>query len=149
MSDIRTNTPAQPQQPNYAGQKQPSLKQLFAQTFSDGKKLLTAQVNLTTTELQQSGKTIGAVSVMALIAVSLVSLGSIFLLIALAYVLVALGLPVWSGFLIVAGVLILGAAIFGGIAYKKGQKISGPSLASQEWKQTSESLAQLNERKPF
>lgn len=149
MSDVNTTYQAQQKQPNYAGQKQPSLKQLVAQTFSDGKKLLTAQVNLTTTEFQQTGKTIGAVSVMALIALSLVSLGSIFVLIALAYVLVAIGLPVWAGFLIVAGVLILGAAIFGGIAYKKSQKITGPSLASQEWKQTSESLAQLNERKPF
>jgi hypothetical protein len=149
MSDLNTSNAAQPKQPNYAGQKQPSLKQLVTQTFSDGKKLLSAQVNLTTTELQQSGKTIGAVSVMALIAVSLVSLGSIFLLIALAYALVAIGLPIWAGFLIVAGVLILGAAIFGGIAYKKGQQITGPSLASKEWKQTSVSLAQLNERKPF
>jgi uncharacterized membrane protein YqjE len=118
-------------------------------TLSDGKKLLTAQVNLTTAELQQSGKTIGAVSVLVLIAVSLISLGSIFLLIALAYVLVALGLPIWAGFLIVAGVLIVTAAVFGGVAYKKSQKITGPSLASQEWKQTSESLAQLNDRKPF
>jgi hypothetical protein len=89
------------------------------------------------------------VSVLVLIAVSLISLGSIFLLIALAYVLVALGLPIWAGFLVVAGVLIVSAAVFGGVAYKKSQKITGPSLASQEWKQTSESLAQLNDRKPF
>lgn len=149
MSHVNVSNQQNQKQPNYSGSKQPSLKQLVTQTFSDGKKLLTAQVNLTTTELQQSGKTIGVVSVMALIAVSLVSLGSIFLLVALAYVLVAIGLPVWAGFLIVAGMLILGAAIFGGIAYKKGQKITGPSLASQEWKQTSESLAQLNDRKPL
>ena len=149
MSDLKAGNQLNQKQPNYAGSKQPSLKQLVTKTLSDGKKLLTAQVNLTTAELQQSGKTIGAVSVLVLIAVSLISLGSIFLLIALAYVLVALGLPIWAGFLVVAGVLIVSAAIFGGVAYQKSQKITGPSLASQEWKQTSESLAQLNDRKPF
>ena len=149
MSDLKAGNQLNQKQPNYSGSKQPSLKQLVTKTLSDGKKLLTAQVNLTTAELQQSGKTIGAVSVLVLIAVSLISLGSIFLLIALAYVLVALGLPIWASFLIVAGVLIVTAAIFGGVAYQKSQKITGPSLASQEWKQTSESLAQLNDRKPF
>jgi hypothetical protein len=149
MSDLHTGNQVNQNQPNYTGRKQPSLKQLVAQTFSDGKKLLTAQVNLTTTELQHTGKTIGAVSVMVLIALSFLSLGSIFVLIAIAYLLVAIGLPVWAGFLIVAGVLILAAAIFGAIAYKKGKQISGPSLASKEWAQTTESLAQLNDRKPF
>lgn len=149
MSDVSTSNRASQKPPNYAGRRQPSLKQLVAQTFSDGKKLLTAQVNLTTTELQHTGKTIGAVSVMVLIALSFLSLGSLFVLISLAYVLVAIGLPVWAGFLIVAGVLLLGAAIFGAIAFTKGKKITGPSLASEEWKSTAQSLEQLNDYKPF
>lgn len=139
MSDANT--------PNYSGNKQPSLKQLVAQTISDGKRLLTAQVNLTTTELKQSGKTIGTISVLALVALTLLALGGIFLLITLAYVLVAVGLPIWAGFLIVAALLVIVAAILGAVAYSKSQKITGPSIASAEWKQTSESLAQLNERK--
>lgn len=141
MSDLNT--------PNYSGSKPPSIKALLSQTIADGKRLLTAQVNLTTTELQQTSKTIGAISVLALVALSLLSLGGIFLLITLAYVLVAVGLPVWAGFLIVAAVLILVAAILGAVAYKKSQHISGPTIAAEEWKQTSETLAQLNERKPF
>lgn len=135
--------------PSFTGQKQPSLKQLITKTISDGKKLLTAQVNLTTTEIQQSGKTIGAVSVLALIALSLISLGGLFILISLAYVLVAIGLPVWAGFLIVAGALILIAAILSAVAYKKSQSMTSPKLAAEEWKQTADSIAQLNERKPF
>jgi hypothetical protein len=135
--------------PSFAGQTQPSLKQLITRTISDGKKLLSAQVNLTTTEIQQTGKTIGAVSVLALITVAFLSLGGLFILISLAYVLVAIGLPVWAGFLIVAGVLIIAAAVVGAVAHKKSQKITAPTLAAEEWKQTSESLAQLNERKPF
>lgn len=128
---------------------QPSLKQLVARTISDGKRLLTAQVNLTSTELSHTGKRIGAVSVFALLAVSLFSLGGLFILIALAYALVAAGLPIWAGFLIVALVLIVIGIVFAAVARSKGQKIKGPSLASQEWKQTTETLAQLNNRKPF
>jgi hypothetical protein len=126
--------------------KQPSLKELISNTISDGKKLLTAQVNLTTTEIQQTGKTIGAISVLAIVALSLLSLGGLFLLIALAYVLVAVGLPIWAGFLIVAGVLVLIAGILGAVAYRKSQSIEGPSVAAKEWQKTSESLAQITNR---
>ncbi|MGB4324561.1 MAG: phage holin family protein [Candidatus Nanopelagicales bacterium] len=126
--------------------KQPSLKELISNTISDGKKLLTAQVNLTTTEIQQTGKTIGAISVLAIVALSLLSLGGLFLLIALAYVLVAVGLPIWAGFLIVAGVLVLIAGILGAVAYRKSQSIEGPSVATKEWQKTSESIAQITNR---
>jgi len=56
---------------------QQSLKQLVTNTINDGKRLLTAQVNLTTTELSQTGKTIGQISLLAVVAVSLVSTGGI------------------------------------------------------------------------
>ncbi len=125
---------------------QPSLKELISNTIADGKKLLTAQVNLTTTEFQQTGKTIGAISVLAIVALSLLSLGGLFLLIALAYVLVAIGLPIWAGFLIMAGVLVLIAGILGAVAYRKSQSIEGPSVATKEWQKTSESIAQITNR---
>ena len=137
------------QLPQVKAGSQPSLKQLVARTLSDGKRLLTAQVNLTTTEIAQTGKTIGTISVFALIALTLISLGALFVLIAVAYALVAAGLPVWAGFLIVAGVLILIGLIFAAVAMNKGKHIEGLSLAEKEWKQTTETLAQLNERKPF
>ena len=127
----------------------PSLKQLVAQTVADGKRLLKAQVNLTTTEIAQTGKTIGTISVFALIALTLISLGGLFILIAAAYGLVAAGLPVWAGFLIVAVVLVIGGLIFGAVARQKGQKMKTPGLAAQEWKQTADTLAQLNDRKSF
>ena len=137
------------QLPQVKTNSQPSLKQLVSRTISDGKRLLTAQVNLTTTEIAQTGKTIGTISVFALVALTLISLGALFVLIAVAYALVAAGLPVWAGFLIVSGVLILIGLIFAVIAMNKGKHIEGLSLAEKEWKQTTETLAQLNERKPF
>ena len=126
-------------------QPQQSLKQLVTHTVSDGKRLLRAQVNLTTTELSQTTKTIGKISILALIAVSLISIGAIFVLIAIAYALVALGLPTWAGFLIVAVTLLLVAGILGVLIRSKGKTVKGPTLASKEWKKTSESLASHGE----
>ncbi len=126
-------------------QSQPSLKQLITNTISDGKRLLTAQVNLTTTELSQSGKIIGKISLLAIVALSLISVGGIFVLITIAYALVALGLPVWAGFLIVAAVLFLVAGILGLLIKHKGKDVKAPTLASAEWKKTSDSLAALRE----
>jgi uncharacterized membrane protein YqjE len=124
---------------------QQSLKQLVTNTISDGKRLLTAQVNLTTTELSQTTKTIGQISLLAVIAVSFISMGGIFLLIAIAYALVALGLPVWAGFLIVAAVLFLLAGVLGIVMKSKSKAIKSPNVAREEWKKTSESLAALAE----
>jgi ABC-type multidrug transport system permease subunit len=124
---------------------QQSLKQLVTNTINDGKRLLTAQVNLTTTELSQTGKTIGQISLLAVVAVSLVSTGGIFVLIAIAYALVALGLPIWAGFLIVAAVLFLLSGILGIVIRSKGKDVKAPTLASEQWKKTSESLAALGE----
>ncbi len=126
-------------------QSQPSLKQLITNTISDGKRLLTAQVNLTTTELSQSGKIIGKISLLAIVTLSLISVGGIFVLITIAYALVALGLPVWAGFLIVAAVLFLVAGILGLLIKHKGKDVKAPTLASAEWKKTSDSLAALRE----
>lgn len=128
-------------------QKPPSLKQLISTTINDGKRLLTAQVNLTTTEVSQTGKAIGSVSVLALVALTLVGLAGIFLLITLAYVLVALGLPVWAGFLIVAGVLILIAGILALIARQKAQQVKSASLSAVEWKATAEALSRVAENR--
>lgn len=141
----QVNPQAQPINP----QAQPSLKQLVARTISDGKRLLTAQVNLTTTEIAQTGKTIGTISVFVLIALTFISLGAIFILVAIAYGIVAAGLPVWAGFLIVAVALIVIGLIFGAVARNKGQHVNGLSVAEKEWKQTADTLSQLNERKPF
>ena len=126
-------------------QPQQSLKHLVTQTISDGTRLLRAQVNLTTTELSETTKTIGKISLLGLIAVSLIGMGGIFILIAIAYALVALGLPTWAGFAIVAVTLFLVAGILGVLIKSKGKGVKGPTLAAAEWKKTSESLTSLGE----
>jgi hypothetical protein len=76
-------------------------------------------------------------------------MGGIFSLIAIAYALVALGLPVWAGFLIVAVVLFLVAAILGVVIKGKGKSIKAPTVAREEWKKTSDSLGALSNNSPI
>ena len=68
------------------------------------------------------------------------TLFGIFLLITIAYVLVELGLPVWAGFGIVTLVLLLVAAIAGGLAVMRARQIDGPKVIVEELEQTVQEL---------
>ena len=68
------------------------------------------------------------------------ALGGIFLLVTLAYVLVALGLPVWAGFGIVTLVLFIAAAILGLLGKKESAKIKGPDRTIAQIEQTASTL---------
>lgn len=121
---------------------QPSLGALLSKVVKDAKTLVNAQVALTRTEAQQSGQQIAVVSVFGLIALAAVSMAGLFGLIALAFGFVALGLPEWAGFLIVTGILILGAVIAGIVAKVRSGKITGLHVAQAEWQATSQAVSQ-------
>lgn len=121
---------------------QPSLGALVSQVVTNAKTLLNAQVALTKTEAQKAGQQIAVVSIAGLIALAAISMAGLFGLIALAYVFVALGLPTWAGFLIVTGILVLGAIIAGVIAKVQSGKITGLHVAQAEWQATSEAVSQ-------
>lgn len=120
---------------------QPSLGTLVSQVVTNAKTLLNAQVALTKTEAQQTGQQIAVVSVAGIIALGAMSVAGLFALIALAYVFVALGLPTWAGFLIVAGILLLGAIIAGAVAKVRSGKITGLHVAQAEWQETSQAIS--------
>jgi hypothetical protein len=121
---------------------QPSLGTLISKVVKDTKNLLNAQVALTRTEAQQTGQQIAVVSVFGLIALGAISIAGLFGLIALAFGFVALGLPEWAGFLIVTGILLLGAIIAGVVAKVRSGKITGLHVAQSEWQATSQALSQ-------
>jgi hypothetical protein len=121
---------------------QPSLGSLISNVVRDAKTLLTAQIALTRSEVQATGQQIAVVSVFGLIALGALSIAGLFGLVALAMGFVALGLPVWAGFLIVTGILVLIAVIAGIIAKIRSGKITGLHVAEQEWKATSEAVSQ-------
>ncbi len=121
---------------------QPSLGSLISNVVRDAKTLLNAQVALTRTEVQQAGQQVAVVSVFGLIALGAVSIAGLFGLVALAMGLAAMGLPIWAGFLIVTGILLLVAVIAAAIAKVRADKITGMHVAEKEWKATSEAVSQ-------
>ena len=84
---------------------EPSIAQLVTSATADVKTLVNDQIELTKVEIKTSAQTAGKSMGMLAGAAFVGVLCIIFLLVTLAYVLVALGLPVWAGFLIVAVLL--------------------------------------------
>lgn len=119
---------------------QPSIAQLLGRAANDAQRLVQGHVALAKTELQESASKIGATGIFGLAAVALVAQGATFLLIALAFVFVALGLPLWAGFLIVAGILFLGAVITVLLARNSARGIAAPMTAVAEIGKTREAL---------
>lgn len=119
----------------------PSIRQLLASVQSDAQKLLKAQTELATTELKGTQQDAAATGGMFAGAAFTGLMGLIFVLVAIAYGLVALGLPTWAGFLIVAVVLLLVAGILAAVGRKRSKGIKGPELAKAEWARTKQMLS--------
>ena len=117
-----------------------SIKALVAAAVADLQRLVKAQIALAKLELQQTGKAAGKTGIFLVSALSMAAMGGIFLLVTLAYVLVALGLPVWAGFGIVTLVLFIAAAILGLLGKKESAKIKGPDRTIAQIEQTASTL---------
>jgi len=117
-----------------------SIKALVAAAVTDLQRLIKAQIALAKLELQQSGRAAGKTGIFIVGALSMAAMGGIFLLVTLAYVLVALGLPVWAGFGIVTLVLFLVAAVLGLLGTKASCKIKGPDRTIAQIEQTKAAL---------
>jgi membrane protein implicated in regulation of membrane protease activity len=110
--------------------------------------LVKAQIALAKLELQQTGRAAGKTGIFLVSALSMAALGGIFLLVTLAYVLVALGLPVWAGFGIVTLLLFVVAAILGLLGKKESAKIKGPDRTIAQIEQTKATLQSAVEQAP-
>lgn len=117
-------------------QSPPSIAQLVNKTVSDAQRLARAQVALLQAEMAQTGGKIGMGSVFGIVTAGVATFAGLFLLLTLAFVLVALGLPIWAGMLIVAGLLIVVAAITGLLARKNFSEIKAPALSKSEFEKT-------------
>jgi len=131
-----TTTPTQ--DPNRV---EPSVKELVTSAAHDVSTMLSAQVELAKAEMSASAKQAG--SAFGLIAGALVLAGvaGLFLLVTIAYVLVALGLPVWAGFGIVTLVLIIIALILGLIGARHAKKVRGPEETKKQIELTKEAFS--------
>jgi hypothetical protein len=122
-------------------QSQASIGELVSSAITDGQTLVKQQIELAKTEMSESAKNAAATSGMFIGALILAFLAFIFALVAGAYGIVAAGLPEWAGFLIVAGTLLLVAAILGLIGRNLANKIGGPERAKAQMEQTKAALA--------
>lgn len=122
-------------------QNDQSIAALVTSATADMKTLVTDQIELTKVEIRSSaqtaGKSFGLLGAAAFVAV----LFLVFLLIAIAYVLVALGLPEWAGFGIVAVVLGIIAAILGLVGKKRLERVKGPQQAAAQLEATKRALS--------
>jgi Flp pilus assembly protein TadB len=125
--------------------KDSSVAALVNSAIADGQMLVKQQIELAKAELSYSAKQAASTSGMLIGAGVLAFLAFVFLLVAGAYGLVAAGLPVWAGFLIVAGLLLLVAAILGLLGRARAKKIGPPQRAIS---QAQETKALLSSRGP-
>lgn len=119
------------------------LGALVGRVAASGQRLAKAQVALLQAESKQTQQQIASVSAMAVVAAAAGAMFGVFLLVTIAYVLVALGLPVWAGFGIVTLVLLIVAIIFGFVAKRQAETIKGPQLATEEFRKTRNALSAL------
>lgn len=118
-----------------------SIRDLIQSVGADAQRLAKAQAELASTELQQTKQEAAATGGLIGAALALGGLGVVFLLVTLAYVLVALGLPTWAGFGIVTLLLLLGAGVLGAAGRSKAKGITGPTRAVAELKRTAQVLS--------
>lgn len=123
-----------------------SIGDLVKRTVESGQRLAMAQKALFEAELKRTGGQVAQTSVFAIIALGAVTLFTIFLLVTIAYVFVAIGLPTWAGFGIVALVLLVTAIVTGLVAKSKAEKITGPDLSMGELTKTTDTITSVVEQ---
>lgn len=117
-----------------------SIRSLVKSVTEDTQRLMKAQTELLSTEVKETQQEAGATAGMFIGAAVAGALGGIFLLVTIAYVLVALGLPVWAGFGIVTLVLLIVAAVLGALGRKRAKSIEGVKRAKIEFQRTKQAL---------
>lgn len=126
---------------NGTGSDDPTIRQLVASVAADTQRLAQAQAELVKTEMKATSGEVAQTGGMFIGAAAAGAMGGIFLLVTIAYVLVALGLPTWAGFGIVTLLLLIVAGILAMVGRKRAQNISGFGAAKVEWQKTKQMLS--------
>lgn len=121
-------------------EQSPSIRQLIGDVKRDASHLLKTQSELAKVEGKSTQQAVTKTGASFVIAAGAGAIGGLFLLITLAFVLVALGLPTWAGFGIVTLVLFLTAGIAGAIGAKKAKGIKGLKVTKLEIERTKAAL---------
>jgi hypothetical protein len=122
-------------------QSQPSIKDLVTKTVADAQRLAKAQAALLQTEISATGGKVGKGAGLGIATAGIAIFAILFLLLTLAFVLVAVGLPIWAGMLIVGIILIITGTITGMLAKKFIEEAKPPNLAMAEFEKTKAALS--------
>ncbi|HYN57824.1 MAG TPA: phage holin family protein [Motilibacterales bacterium] len=120
-----------------------SVSTLVNSAITDAQSLVRQQIELAKAEVTQSAKQAAGASGLLIGAAILGFLAFVFALIAGAYGFVAAGLPVWAGFLIVGGILLLIAIILGLLGKSRTKQITPPQRAISQAEKTKASLSAI------
>jgi len=112
------------------------LRQLLASVVADLQRLVKAQVELAKIEIAGSAKAAAKTGGLLTAALIMAGTGGLFLLVTIAYALVALGLPVWAGFGIVTLVLFIVAIVLVLLGRSAAKGIHGPERTIAEIEKT-------------
>ena len=109
-----------------------SLGEVITELIADIQVLVRQQIELAVAELKESGRRLLRSSILLIAGLFVLSIAGLLAIISVAYVFVALGLPVWAGFLIDAGIF----AVVGGfllfLSFRNASKIKAPTAATNE-----------------
>lgn len=122
-------------------QHQPSIKDLVTKTVADAQRLAKAQAALFQSEIAATGGKVGKGAGLGIATAGIAIFAILFLLLTLAFALVALGLPIWAGMLIVGVLLIIAGTITGLLAKKSLEEAKPPNLAIAEFEKTKAALS--------
>lgn len=93
------------------------------------------------TEMSASGQKAGIGGALGLATAMIAGFATLFLLLTIAFVIVALGLPVWAGMLIVTVLLLIAGTVTALVARKSFEAVTPPTLAMAEFEKTKAALS--------
>ncbi|HEX8496905.1 MAG TPA: phage holin family protein [Actinomycetales bacterium] len=126
--------------PTGGGTPERTLGQLVADASRDLSSIVKSEIALAKLELKVEAKE-GAVGAAMFVVAGVLAFFAVFMLLfAIVYAMVALGLPTWASFLIVAVVLLLVAGVAALLGKKRLAKVGPPERTVRTTKETVETL---------
>jgi hypothetical protein len=129
------------------GSDKTSVVKMILQAVEDFVTIVKGEIDIAKKSLTNSVKKIGSGIGFIITAFLLINVSLLFLLIALAYGFIQLGLPGWVSFLLVSAIMIALAIIFVLLAFRSFRKVKGVGDASRIGSETTRYLAE-NIKKP-
>jgi hypothetical protein len=119
-----------------------SVPKMIFQAVEDFATIVKGEIEIAKNSLTNSVKKLGLGIGFIITAFLLINVSLLFLLIALAYGFIQIGLPGWASFLLVSGIMIFMAIIFVLFAFRSFRKIKGIGDAARIGSETSKYLAE-------